>query len=332
MAELVLGIGSSHTPLLTLTGEQWQHRAAADYANKELNLSDGRLLPYEAVLAELGPRAKDVISLEILNAKERACSRALDRLADELERAKPDVVVIVGDDQRELFGPANQPAIAIYHGAEITMSGKYGDEEGPGWVRDMGKGYLMDAAHVVPGAPAFAMQLIQGLMDESFDVATCDRVEEPEKAAFGHAYGFIVKRLFKGRTIPVVPVLLNTYYPPNVPTAARCHDLGQALARIIEASPSQLRVAFVASGGLSHFVVDEELDHRVLDALQCGDHGPIRSIARGALNSGSSEILNWIVAAGVSMNMPLKWKEYFPLFRTPAGTGVGAAFAAWCKE
>ena len=86
MAELVLGIGCSHTPLLTLTAEQWQHRAAADYANKELNLSDGRLLPYEAVLAEFGPRAKDVISLEILNAKERACSQALDRLADELER------------------------------------------------------------------------------------------------------------------------------------------------------------------------------------------------------------------------------------------------------
>src|SRR5206468_5787911 len=109
MAKLVLGIGCSHTPLLTLTAEQWQHRAAADYANKELNLSDGRLLPYEAVLAELGPRAKDMISLEILNAKERACSRALDRLADELERVNPDVVVIVGDDQRELFGPADQP-------------------------------------------------------------------------------------------------------------------------------------------------------------------------------------------------------------------------------
>jgi len=332
MAQLVLGIGCSHTPLLTLTAEQWQHRAAADYANQELNLSDGRLLPYEAVLAEMGPRAKDVISPEILNAKARACSKALDRLADELQRAHPDVVVIVGDDQRELFGPANQPAIAIYHGAKITMSAQYGAEESLGWVRDMGKGYLMDAAHVVPGAPAFAMELIQGLMDESFDVATCGHVEEPRKAAFGHAYGFIVKRLFRGRAIPVVPVLLNTYYPPNVPTAARSHDLGQALARIIAASPSPLRVAVVASGGLSHFVVDEELDHRVLDALQSGDHDPIRTIPRGALNSGSSEILNWIVAAGAARNLPLKWKEYFPLFRTPAGTGVGAAFAAWSKE
>lgn len=332
MAQLVLGIGSSHTPLLTLTAEQWQHRAAADYANKELNMSDGRLLPYEQVLAELGPRAKDVISPEILNAKERACSAALDRLGDELERAAPDVVIIVGDDQRELFSAANQPAIAIYHGADITMWGKYGDEDNAEWVRDMGKGYLMDAAHVVPGAPGFALELIQGLMDENFDVASCARVDDPEKAAFGHAYGFIVKRLFRGRTIPVVPVLLNTYYGPNVPTSTRCHDLGLALARVIEASPSNLRVAIVASGGLSHFVVDEELDHRVLDALQSGDHTNLRNIPRGALNSGSSEILNWIVTAGAAMKLPLRWKEYQPLFRTPAGTGVGGAFAVWGKD
>lgn len=332
MAKIVLGIGSSHTPLLTLTAEQWQHRAAADYANKELNMSDGRLLTYEQVLAELGPRAADVISPEILNTKERGCSAALDRLGDELEKANPDLVIIVGDDQRELFSPANQPAIAIYHGAEITMWGKYGDEEMADWVKDMGKGYLMDQAHVVPGAPDFAMELIQGLMDENFDVATCARVDEPEKAAFGHAYGFIVKRLFKGRTIPVVPVLLNTYYGPNVPTSARAHDLGLAIARVIDRSKADLRIAVIASGGLSHFVVDEELDHRILDALESGDHADLRTISRGALNSGSSEILNWIVAAGAAQKLPLRWKEYFPLFRTPAGTGVGGAFAVWGQD
>lgn len=333
MARIVLGIGASHTPLLTLTAQQWLHRAEADYANRELNLSDGRLLPYDQVLAELGPRAADVISPEILNAKERGCHAALDRLADELARAQPDLVVIVGDDQRELFTAANQPAIAIYHGAAITMSDRYGgDHELPGWVKDMGRGWLMDEKHVVPGAPAFAMELIEGLMDEDFDIATSDRVEDASKAGFGHAYGFIVKRLFKGRQIPVVPILLNTYYGPNVPTARRAHELGRALARVVGRSPTDLRVAVVASGGLSHFVVDEDLDHRVLEALASGDHAALRSIPRGALNSGSSEILNWIVVAGAAQSLPLRWKEYFPLFRTPAGTGVGAAFATWSRD
>lgn len=329
MANIVLGIASSHTPLLTLTPEQWQHRAAADYANTELNMSDGRLLTYAQVLAELGPRSADIISPEILAAKERACSAALDRLGDDLEKAAPDVVVIVGDDQRELFTAANQPAIAIFHGEEMITSDKYGDEESADWVQDMGRGYLMDAAHKVPGHPALALELIKGLIDENFDIATCSRVDDASVAGFGHAYGFIIKRLFRGRTIPVIPILLNTYYGPNVPSASRCHDLGLALARVIHASPSPLRVAVVASGGLSHFVVDEELDQKILDALATGDHAALRSIPRGALNSGSSEILNWVVTAGASQALPLRWKEYYPLHRTPAGTGVGAGFAVW---
>ncbi len=68
---------------------------------------------------------------------------------------------------------------------------------------------------------------------------------------------------------------------------------------------------------------------QVLDALTSGNHEGLRSITRGALNSGSSEILNWIVTAGAVHALPLRWKEYFPLYRTPAGTGVGAAFAVW---
>jgi hypothetical protein len=329
MANIVLGLGTSHTPMLTLTAEQWQHRANADYGNQQLNLSDGRLLTYAQVLAEVGPRYAEEVTPALLDRKAAACERALDRLADDFAAAEPDVVLIVGDDQRELFTDANQPAISLFHGQEIITSDKYGHEESADWVRDMGRGYLMDDSHVVPGAPAFALELIHGLMDENFDIATSARVDDPKAAGFGHAYGFIVKRLFRGREIPVVPLLLNTYYPPNVPSAARCHDLGRALARVIARSPSPLRVAIVASGGLSHFMVDEELDRRVLDAFERGDHATLRNIPRAALNSGSSEILNWVVLAGAVESLALDWKDYHALYRTPAGTGVGAAFAVW---
>jgi hypothetical protein len=323
MGKIVLGLGASHTPLLTLTVEQWEHRAAVDYANIELNMSDGRLLTYEQVLRELGPRAADVISLDILGAKERSCDAALSRLADELAAVAPDVVIIVGDDQRELFTATNQPALAIFHGEEIATSDKYGREGAAEWIKAMGRGYLMDDVHVMAGAPKVALELIAGLMDEGFDMAACSRVENPQVAGFGHAYGFIVKRLFR------VPLLVNTYYGPNVPSAARCHDLGRALRRVVEKSPTELRIAVVASGGLSHFVVDEELDSTIIDAFVTGDHSALRSIPRGALNSGSSEILNWVVAAGVVEGLPLHWHEYQALYRTAAGTGVGAAFAVW---
>lgn len=329
MAAITLGLCASHTPLLTLTAEQWQHRAAADLANKELNLSDGRFVNYEQLLAEVGPRYTDVVTPQVLARKEAICQASLDRLADALEQAAPDVVLIVGDDQRELFSPANQPAVAIYHGAEVAMMGKYASPEMPQWLRDMGRGYWMDDNHVTAGAPGFALELVRGLMDREFDVASIARIDDPAKAAFGHAYGFIVKRLFRGRTIPVVPVLLNTYYPPNVPTAARCHDLGRAIAGTVRAMPEELRVAIVGSGGLSHFVVDETLDRGVMDAIASGDHGALRALPRQTLNSGSSEILNWVVTAGAAEALPCRWHEYQPIQRTPAGTGVGAAFAIW---
>ncbi len=332
MAKIVLGIGSSHTPMLALSSEQWQLRAAVDHANKELNLSDGRLLTYQELLAEVGPRYADVVTPEILNEKARRCDESLDRLGDALEAAAPDLVIIVGDDQRELFTAANQPAIAIFHGDEIVTSDKYGHEGSADWERQVAKGYLMDRSHVLPGASGFALELIKGLMDEEFDIATSDRVSDAKSAGFGHAYGFIIKRLFRGRSIPVVPILLNTYYGPNVPSASRCHDLGLALARVVQASPSQLCVAVVASGGLSHFVVDEELDRRILDAMTTGKAEVLRSIPRGALNSGSSEILNWVVVAGAMGESPVRRADYYPLYRTPAGTGVGAGFVVWGSD
>jgi hypothetical protein len=102
-----------------------------------------------------------------------------------------------------------------------------------------------------------------------------------------------------------------------------------ALGRALRDCPQDLRVAVVASGGLSHFIVDEALDQTILQALQSGDHQALRDLPRGALNSGSSEILNWVVTAGAVKELPLTWHKYHSLRRTSAGTGVGAAFALW---
>src|SRR5262249_20609574 len=59
-----------------------------------------------------------------------------------------------------------------------------------------------------------------------------------------------------------------------------------------------LRVGIIASGGLSHFLVDEEFDHAVIRALDQGDADFLRRIPREKLKGGSSEILNWVAVAG----------------------------------
>lgn len=332
MAKIVLGAGAAHTPLLTLESRHWLQRSAADLNNKALNLSDGRFVDYETLLREVGPKYESVVTAEILAEKAARCAAALDRLAGEVAQAAPDVVVIVGDDQRELFDANNQPAVAIYHGEEVLTSDKFAHDDPPEWIEQMGKGYLMDDVHRFPAAPAFALELVEALMERDVDVATIAATPDPSKAGFGHAYGFIVQRVLRRRPIPVVPLLLNTYYPPNVPSAGRAYRIGRALAAAVAASPSDARVAVIASGGLSHFVVDENLDLGVLGALERNDADYLCSIPRGALQSGSSEILNWVLTAGAVADLPLRWKEYYPLYRTPAGTGVGAGFAAWTER
>jgi 23S rRNA (uracil1939-C5)-methyltransferase len=147
MASIVLGMGVSHTPLLALTVDQWQRRSEVDYANTGLNHSDGRLVTYAQLLAEVGPRYADEVNFETFAQKSKACDQSLDHLGDVLAQVAPDVVVIVGDDQRELFTSANQPAMAIYHGERFVTSNKYGHPDSPEWIQQMGRGYLMDDLH-----------------------------------------------------------------------------------------------------------------------------------------------------------------------------------------
>jgi len=88
------------------------------------------------------------------------------------------------------------------------------------------------------------------------------------------------------------------------------------------------KIGIFASGGLSHFTVDEELDRQLLKACSEGDGTALSGIPVRKLNSGSSEIRNWIVAAGAAAGLKTAWQEYVPLYRTPAGTGCGMAFMA----
>jgi len=152
---------------------------------------------------------------------------------------------------------------------------------------------------------------------------------QPAGRSLGHAFTFPRYRLGLPASTPIVPVFVNTYYPPNVPSAARCYEFGKALRRAVEDWETSARVAVIASGGLSHFVVDEDLDHAVLAAITARDGQALGSLERDQLRSGTSEILNWIVAAGALENLSATVLDYVPGYRTPAGTGAGMAFVRW---
>ena len=75
-----------------------------------------------------------------------------------------------------------------------------------------------------------------------------------------------------------------------------------------------------------------QLDGTVLQALAMNDTETLQSLPVQKLNGGSSEIRNWICAAGALEELPLAWSDYQPGYRTPAGTGTGLGFAIWSES
>ena len=126
-----------------------------------------------------------------------------------------------------------------------------------------------------------------------------------------------------------MPVILNTYYPPNQPSPRRCFELGAAIRELVEAFPQNIRVGILASGGLSHFLVNEALDHAVVKALRHKDYAALKALPLNKLVSGSSEIRNWVATAGAVQHLNLDWITYVPGYRSQALTGVGLCFAYW---
>jgi 3-O-methylgallate 3,4-dioxygenase len=47
------------------------------------------------------------------------------------------------------------------------------------------------------------------------------------------------------------------------------------------------------------------------------------------LQSGSSEIRNWICVVAAALELKLNWISYVPAYRSQALTGVGLGFASW---
>ena len=135
----------------------------------------------------------------------------------------------------------------------------------------------------------------------------------------------------RDKPIPLVPVLLNTFYPPNQAKPGRCYDFGRTIGRAIRAWDGGKRVAICASGGLSHFVVDEEWDQKMIDAMLKQDAETIAAEPNIMFRSGSSETKNWITVAGILSQTSLEMDllDYVPCYRTEAGTGNAMAFATW---
>ena len=317
MAEIVLGIGTSHSPQLSVPASEW-------HLLREKDEHDPRL-DYQGLLRRAKPDIEQDLTVTKMRERDQACQRAIAVLGDVLQKARADVIVVFGDDQHEQFDDANMPTFALYHGESLPVV-KHTGRNPAAWKDAEERGWAPTAEEYRAGSE-LAEHLIRVLVADEFDITRCDRLRK--EIGVGHAFSFLYRRIWPGGVLPMVPLMVNTYYPPNQPTPKRCYALGQAVRRGIESWKRDARVAVMASGGLSHVVIDEELDQKVLEGLTQKKCGLLYDLPREKMRGGTSEILNWVALAGAAEPMEMKLVDYVTTYRSPAGTGCGMAFAYW---
>ena len=329
MADIVLGIGSSHGPLLSTPPEQWDLRAKADRANKS-HAFRGKVYDFDSLLQARAPGFADETTVEKRRERFMQCRSALEALGRKFNEVSPDAVVILGNDQREFFNPGLTPAITVYRGAEIHNVQHMVDDQ-PG-LNIAEPANSPEEGAVYPGAPALADHILDALRDENWDLAQSDTTPAgAPRGGIPHAFGFLYHTILRDQTPPSVPIILNVHFPHNVPKSRRCLDLGRALARAIKSFSGYQRVALMASGGLTHFVIDEEFDRRIMEAMRAGDEDALANLPESYFKVGTAETKNWfpVIAAMNSAGLTYHQVDYVPCYRSEAGTGCAMCFAYW---
>ncbi len=334
MARIVLGIGASHGPMLSTPPAQWDLRAGADRANQR-HAYRGEWLDY-ATLKDR--RAEDFSVLSGLPGRQRhydRCQRALDTLAARFRAAAPDVVVLVGNDQREVFQDDFTGAFTVFCGESIPNVPL--DEARrarlPPGIAVAEAGHCPPEGATYAGAPLLARAMVRSLTADGFDIAQSARLPAgvDRQAGIPHAFGFIYRRILRDQPPPSIPVFVNGGVPDNIPSAARCLAFGHALQRAISTWDADVKVALIASGGWTHFVIDEELDQRFLRAMQSRDEAALAAVPENLFYGNTSELKNWypVVAAMHDAGLGFELVDYVPCYRTEAGTGNAMGFAIW---
>ncbi len=324
MARITLGLGTSHTPMLLVDAADLPRYEENDRHRPLLDL-DGAPTTFDDLLARNSSRDIPDVTARQLSARHAAARQAIIGLSATLMAAALDALIVIGDDQQEMLGGNGSPPLLVYDHPTIRSQRPAHAPGRPEWVLRGSDRFYPDSPRDYPVAATLARHIGAHLTAQGIEVAACEHDDVP----MGHAFAFVHSQLMRDPPIPVVPVLLNALYPPTQPTPERCLQVGEAIARAVAAFPEDARVGVVASGGLSHFVVDERLDRDVIRALNGQDHAALARLPLHKLNSGSGEIRNWICAAGALRSLRVEQIDYLPGYRTRAGTGTGLCFAVW---
>jgi hypothetical protein len=336
----VLGLGMTHFPPLGWPDELMDRALQFGFADPAVPEAVRQGEGWPAGMREEFDRPRQEAAADHRAAMVAGC----ERLRAELDAFAPDVVVIWGDDQYELFREDVVPAFCVVATETLAFAPwrrPDGDPVPNVWDESP------DTVFEVPGHVAFGRALAASLIRDDFDVAYAyeTRADRP----FPHAISNTVLFLDYARTgfpHPVVPMTVNCYgslaisrrggmariaadgetpaLDPPGPSPRRCLEIGRAVARASQAS--DLRVALIASSSWSHGFLhdagwriypDNASDRRYYAALTSGDHTPWHEATLdGVVASGQQEMLNWfcLVGAVEEAGLSLEWSDYVETF------------------
>jgi len=231
-----------------------------------------------------------------------------------LARKKPDVLFFIYNDHVTSFFFDHYSAFTLGIGESYEVA-----DEGGG----------ARALPPVRGDPKFAAWLAASLMADEFDLSVF------QKRALDHGcfspLSVMLPHDGKGWPAALVPFLIGVLQFP-IPTARRCYRLGQALRRAIESYPADIKVALVATGGLSHQVHGEragfnnpDWDREFMDLLE-QDPERIAEMTHAELATlgglEGAEVIMWLVMRGA---MNAKVRCLHRAYYLPSMTGIATA-------
>jgi aromatic ring-opening dioxygenase catalytic subunit (LigB family) len=181
----------------------------------------------------------------------------------------------------------------------------------------------------VPGHPALGQHIAATALARDFEPSISHHLK------LDHGFCIPLSRMELPSLPRIVPVVVNDLEPPML-SVRRCLAWGKLLAAAIESYPEKtLRVAILATGGLSHSIgeanmgaIDEAFDRECIRAFTNGAEAPLvdfldaRMVAAG---NGTHEVRNWVIAHAAAGSRGFDLIDY----RAVPEVYVGCGFASW---
>jgi Catalytic LigB subunit of aromatic ring-opening dioxygenase len=231
-----------------------------------------------------------------------------------LSAARPDLLVMFVNDHLQNFPYSNLPAfcVGVVDAYDAPSAG--------------GSTLMRIPPRKIRGLPRWSMALLEAGLAGGFDFAYSYEIESWDELAVPLHF------LDPDGTIPVATVYTNCAAPP-LPSLRRCHEMGAFVGRFARSHPGASRVAFVATGGISHWVgtpetgrINPEWDHWVIDHIERGDIEPLLRLTWEEIEreggNGGQEIRNWVALMGAVPGWKGESLAYEPVPEWITGCGA----------